>query len=124
MSGPLERDTNLILLSAIGQRGAAALLRDLGDEDGSVRWQAIDALSSMGDEALVLLLAALVAHSDSVRLRESARQVFRLMAHGPLLEILLPVMAALNEVEPAQVCVVANVALGAIGQAMSSGKID
>jgi HEAT repeat protein len=54
---------------------AAEPLTDLLRDVDSVRWLAGTALISIGEPAFVPLIHALIAHSESPRLRESARRI-------------------------------------------------
>jgi HEAT repeat protein len=91
---------------ALGQIGspasAQALVRALEDDMFDVRWLAAEGLIVMGREALVPLLHALVECSDSEWLREGAHHMLHDLARGrpDLKDILQPVLAALEDVEP------------------------
>jgi HEAT repeat protein len=92
---------------AIGQIGnptaTLALVRALEDEMFDVRWLAAEALITIGKEALVPLLKALIKDLDSIWLREGAHHVFHDLARGKsgLRGVLQPVLAALEDIEPA-----------------------
>jgi HEAT repeat protein len=103
---------------ALGQIGspaaAKALVRALEDEMFDIRWLAAEGLVVMGREALVPLLHALVERSDSEWLREGAHHVLHDLARGrpDLRDILQPVLAALEDIEPSlEVPVAAEIAL-------------
>jgi HEAT repeat protein len=91
---------------AIGQIGnptaTLALVRALEDEMFDVRWLAAEALITVGKEALVPLLKALIKDLDSIWLREGAHHVFHDLARGKsdLRGVLQPVLAALEDIEP------------------------
>jgi HEAT repeat protein len=89
-------------LSQIGDPDAApVLVKALDDQDFGVRWLAAEGLIATGREGLTPLLTALVKHSDSKWLREGAHHVVRTMVGvDNLHDILAPVLAALNDVEP------------------------
>jgi HEAT repeat protein len=81
---------------------AFALVNALDDRDGDVRWLAAEGLVALGKEGLQPLLAALLQRAQSSGLCEGARHVCQTLANkrklGPILR---PVVAALNEPEPA-----------------------
>jgi HEAT repeat protein len=81
-------------------RAAPGLVKALEDEDGDVRWLAAEALIGLGDVALAPLFEALMAHADSVELRESAHHVLRALNHGGLAKIVGPVLRTLELYEP------------------------
>jgi len=91
---------------ALGQIGdltaAEALVRALEDEVFDVRWLAAEGLITLGRGALLPLLHALVERSDSEWLREGAHHVFHDLVKGrpELWDVLQPVLAALEDVEP------------------------
>jgi HEAT repeat protein len=81
---------------------AQALVNTLEDESFGVRWLAADGLIAIKREGLLPLLQALVECPDSVLLREGAHHVLRILAGGEDLHLqLAPVLAALEDVEPA-----------------------
>jgi HEAT repeat protein len=89
---------------ALGQiadpASAPALVSILEDEVFDVRWLAAEGLIALGREALVPLLQALMEHPDSLWLREGAHHVLRELSGGGLKEVLRPLLAALDDVEP------------------------
>jgi HEAT repeat protein len=91
---------------ALGQisdpTAAEALVRALEDEMFDVRWLAAEGLITLGRGALLPLLHALVERSDSEWLREGAHHVFHDLVKGKpdLKDILQPVLATLDDVEP------------------------
>ena len=104
---------------AIGQvddpKATQALVKALEDDMFDVRWLAAEALIIIGKEALVPLLQALTQHSDSLWLREGAHHMFHDLADGKNLEVLRPVLTALEDVEPSvEVPLAANTALKAL----------
>ena len=104
---------------AIGQIGdpiaTLALVRALEDEMFDVRWLAAEALITIGKKALVPLLKALTRHSDSLWLREGAHHVFHDLSDRKSVEVLRPVLTALEDSEPSvEVPQVANTALKAL----------
>ena len=89
---------------ALGQIGdpvsAHALVSALEDEVFDVRWLAAEGLIAIGREALVPLLHAVIECSDSLWLREGVHHVLHGLSRGDLEEMLRPVLAALEDVEP------------------------
>jgi HEAT repeat protein len=79
---------------------APSLVRALRDTEFSVRWLAAEGLIALGSEGLSPLLRALIERSDSVWLRQGAHHVLHDLARGDLREILQPVVAALQGIEP------------------------
>lgn len=103
------------VLGAIRDPAAApALVRVLEDDRFEVRWVAGEGLIALGRDGLVPLLQTLVEKSDSVWLREGAHHVLRALTRGNpnLKEVLSPIVAALEDIEPA--IAVPEVALNAI----------
>jgi hypothetical protein len=97
-------------------RSAPALVRTLRDRRFGVRWLASDGLIALGEAALPALLKELVHSGDSVLLRNGAHHVLRDLARGhvsrEIVNILLPVIEALESIEPSvTVPVVARTAL-------------
>jgi HEAT repeat protein len=91
-------------VKALGQigdpRATDALIEALEDKTFDVRWLAAEGLIAIGHKALVPLLHALTEHSDSSWLREGAHHVLHDMDKGNLEEVLMPVLAAMEDVEP------------------------
>ena len=88
-------------LGQIGDPAAAhVLMSALEDEVFDVRWLAAEGLSAIGRKALVPLLQALIERSDSLWLREGVHHVLHDLSRGELKEVLRPVLAALEDVEP------------------------
>jgi HEAT repeat protein len=89
---------------ALGQIGdpaaTQALVIALEDRIFDVRWLAAEGLIAIGREALVPLLHALINHPDSLWLREGVHHVLHDLAKGKLDEVLQPVLAALEDIEP------------------------
>jgi hypothetical protein len=82
---------------------ATVLVQSLEDETVEVRWRAAEGLIALERYGLEPLLKALVLHSDSVRLRDGAHHVLsRLTAISDLdlTDLVTPVLAALEDVEP------------------------
>jgi HEAT repeat protein len=102
---------------ALSQMGdpmaASALVKALDDDNSGVCWLAAEGLIALRQEGLVPLLEALKQRSGSVRLREGAHHVLRSLARqGLYTSILTPVLAALEDIEPAiQLPLVAYAAL-------------
>jgi HEAT repeat protein len=74
---------------------APALILLLDDEDSGVRWLAAEGLLALERRALMPLLAAL-ERPGSRRLREGAYHVLRRLPCWRLVEVLMPVMDALE----------------------------
>jgi hypothetical protein len=91
-------------LEEIGDPVAAApLVERLEDKVLDVRWRAAEALVKFGRAGLPSLLQGLINRSDSVRLREGAHHVLRALCAGDLKSVIAPVVAALEDIEPAAV---------------------
>jgi HEAT repeat protein len=93
---------------------APALVAALEDEVFDVRWLAAKGLIALRSEGLVPLLQALLGRSDSLWLREGAHHVFHDLVRGRpyLRDVLRPVLAALEDVEPSlEVPIAAEAAL-------------
>ncbi len=76
------------------------LIGALEDENCDVRFLAAQGLIAQGSHAWVPLLQALEHHSGSILFREGAHRVLYQWARGDLAPILLPVIVALEDVEP------------------------
>jgi HEAT repeat protein len=99
------------------ERAASALVKALEDEDCDVRWLAAEALVGLADAGLVSLFEALMAHADSIALREGAHHVLRALNHGERAEIITPVLTTLEHYEPElAVPFSAEVALGKLAR--------
>ena len=85
-------------------RAAPALVKALRDKRFDVRWLASDALIALREAGLPPLLSALVHHGDSILLRNGAHHVLRDLSRGhvsrDIVEILKPVVVALESIEP------------------------
>lgn len=79
---------------------APALVAALEDKVFDVRWLAAEGLIALGGEGLIPLLHALSERSDSLWLREGAHHVLHNISRGELREVLQPVLAALDDIEP------------------------
>lgn len=89
-------------LGEIGDPHAAdALVDALDDEDVGVRWVAADALVNLGGNALEPMLKAVISHSDDIWLREGAHRVLKVLAQRGYQPIVMPVLRALEDIEPA-----------------------
>jgi HEAT repeat protein len=94
---------------------APALVSILEDEVFDVRWLAAEGLIALGREALVPLLQTLIEHPDSLWLCEGAHHVLHELSAGGLKEVLRPLLAALEDVEPSvEVPLAAEKALDAL----------
>jgi HEAT repeat protein len=89
---------------ALGEIGdpetAPVLVKALEDEEFDVRWLAAEGLIKMNIKGLKPLLEALEHRGDSALLREGAHHVFHDLAKGGLRKSLIPVLAALEALEP------------------------
>jgi HEAT repeat protein len=106
-------------LSDIGDPAAApVLINILGqDEHFGIRWLAAEGLIALGRDGLVPLLNALIQRSDSAWLREGAHHVLRILAGRGLYAQVAPVLAALEDIEPAvEVPPAARAALDALSR--------
>lgn len=103
-------------LAQIGDPASAhTLVNALEDEVFDVRWLAAEGLIALGREALVPLLQALIERSDSLWLREGAHHILHNLCRGDLKEVLRPLLAALEDVEPSiEVPLAAESALDAL----------
>jgi len=79
---------------------APALVEALEDEEFDVRWLAAIALIRMNIRGLRPLFRALMERGDSTLLREGAHHVIDDLSKGELRKYLIPVLAALEDVEP------------------------
>ena len=89
---------------ALGEIGdpetAPVLVKALEDDEFDVRWLAAEGLIKMNIRGLKPLLEALEHRGDSAFLREGAHHVFHDLAKGGLRKSLVPVLAALEALEP------------------------
>jgi len=89
---------------ALGEIGdpetAPVLVEALEDEEFDVRWLAAEGLIKMNIKGLKPLLEALEHRGDSTLLREGAHHVFHDLTKGALKKSLVPVLAALEALEP------------------------
>jgi HEAT repeat protein len=107
---------------ALGKIGdpatAPALVNALQDGNCGIRWLAAEGLIVLERQGLTPLLQALVERSDSEWLREGAHHVLHALARRGLGDLLSPVLAALEDIEPVlEVCPAAQAALDALMQA-------
>lgn len=81
---------------------ATALVNALDDSEGDVRWLAAEGVTALGHDALQPLLAALLERAQSSWFCEGAHHVCHALAKKKKLgTILRPVLAALEQAEPA-----------------------
>jgi HEAT repeat protein len=111
LAGALKDGNELLrweAAKALGEIGAPEaapfLVRALEDEQFDVRWLAAVGLIGMNIKGLKPLLHALMEQSDSVFLREGAHHVIHDLTKGELKKYLAPVLAALENIEPAAGC--------------------
>lgn len=90
-------------LSEIGDpRAAPAMVKALEDNDPGIRWMAAEGLIKAARAGLPPLLQALTEHGESIRLREGADHVLKILAKNEQLpEAAAPVLQALHGPEPA-----------------------
>jgi HEAT repeat protein len=88
------------LASIADTRATPGLVAALEDRTFGVRWLAAEGLIAMGRDALVPLLETLIERSNSVWLRGGAHHVLHDLARADLQELLTPVVAALDGVDP------------------------
>lgn len=81
-------------------RAVPALIGALDDERSQVRWVAAEGLTRLGSASRGPLLRALVAHSDSLWLREGAHHILRCWSRLGWGDEVGPVLAALEDIEP------------------------
>jgi HEAT repeat protein len=81
-------------------RAAPALVRALEDRSFGVRWLAAEGLIGLRRDGLAPLLEALVERPDSVWLREGAHHVLRSLVGRGLDVHIMPVIKALEDVDP------------------------
>jgi HEAT repeat protein len=79
---------------------APALVKTLEDREDDIRWLAAEGLIALEKEGLIPLLQALVHHSDSEWLRAGAHHVLRKQVDVNVMDIVEPVLAALEDIEP------------------------
>ena len=89
-------------LSEIGDpRAAVGLVAALSDNDSGIRWMAAEGLIAVEREGLAPLLEALIAHGESVWLREGARHVLNVLTKNEKLpNQVAPVLQALHGPAP------------------------
>ncbi len=102
---------------------APALVEALRDAQSGVRWLAAEGLIALGPNGLEPLLQALVKHSDSTLLRQSAHHVLHDLARGNVEKVARPVLTALEDVEPSlEVPWAAETALDALAKVSLAGR--
>lgn len=88
-------------LSEIGDPASAqALVKALEDREASVRWLAAEGLIRVRRASLKPLFQALIERPDSPWLREGARHVLHALAKMGLADGAMPVLVALEGIEP------------------------
>ena len=117
-NGHLRWEAAKILGMMRNPQAAPALVQAMDDDRFGVRWLAAEGLISLGRNGLIPLLNALIQRSDSAWLREGAHHVLRTLAGRGLYAQLAPVLAALEDIQPAvQVPPAARASLDALSQA-------
>lgn len=123
----LRLEAERVLREIADPRAASALVIQLEDPDSGTRWLAAEGLIALGRDAVAPLLHALSARADSILLRDGAQRILRALAERKALHrILLPVLSALQAVEPAVVVPAAvHAALDQLGKpALSAQAAD
>ncbi|MCW5850601.1 MAG: HEAT repeat domain-containing protein [Anaerolineae bacterium] len=82
-------------------KAVPALIGALEDERSPIRWVAAEGLTRLGSASRGPLLHALIEHSDSVLLREGAHHILRCWSRLGWGDEVGPVLAALEDLEPA-----------------------
>lgn len=82
-------------------RAVPALIGALEDERSQIRWVAAEGLTRLGSASRGPLLRSLIEHSDSVLLREGAHHILRCWSRLGWGDEVGPVLAALEDIEPA-----------------------
>jgi HEAT repeat protein len=80
---------------------APALVQTLEDDEAGIRWLAATGLISLGRASLRPLLEALEKHSDSMWMREGTHRVLHALIREGVAEDAVPVLEALEDIEPA-----------------------
>lgn len=89
------------LSQIVDPTAAPALVKALEDEEFSVRWLAAKGLIALRSKGLPPLLRALIKRSDSGFLLHGAHHVLRdLVRRGVSKDVVQPLLAALEDVEP------------------------
>lgn len=81
-------------------RSVDALVPLLEDKHFGVRWLAAEALANIGRPAVAPLLRALIDRPDSIWLQRGAHHVLVCTAGNSLDELIMPVLMALEDIEP------------------------
>jgi HEAT repeat protein len=99
-----DREVRWEAAKALGEiadpHSAPALVGAMEDEGFDIRWLAAGGLIALGRAGLAPLLNALAKKADSVYLRQGAHHVMYDLSHKGLRDLLAPVMAALEGVDP------------------------
>jgi HEAT repeat protein len=88
------------LVDIASPKAAPVLVATLRDEEGGIRWLAAEALIALGPYGLEPLLQGLVDHPGSPFMRAGAHHILHELVPGPLSELVLPVLAALEGPAP------------------------
>jgi HEAT repeat protein len=89
------------------QSAAAALALALEDDVEEVCWRAAEALGALGEAGLLALLRALIARSNSPKLRRGAHHILRLFDETPFAPHLAQLYDALGGAAPIMVVPIA-----------------
>lgn len=103
-------------LAQIGDPSATqALIGALQDKMFDVRWLAAEGLIHIGNKVVKSLLEAVIKQPDSLWIREGTHHVLHDLPENNLMELLKPVLHALEDVEPSlEVAIAAEAALNVI----------
>ncbi len=119
----LRREAAKTLSQISSATAVPVWISTLEDQDCDLRWYATEGLIAAGDAGLVPLLRALEHQPDSVWFRAGAHRVLSHMLGGDLVDILGPVLLALEDVEPALGArVAAFEALSRLGASVAAGQ--
>lgn len=103
--GSKNEDVRWEAAKALGQIGdskaAPALVKALRDENFGVRWLAAEGLIIMGHDAIAPLLQELIEYPDAIWLRQSAHHVLRDLSKKSDYQLVTPLLAAMEGLEPA-----------------------
>ena len=105
-------------LSQIGDPSVTqVLIQALSNKKFEIRWLAAEGLIRIGDTIIRPLLKELVEHADSLYVREGAHRILHDLPENRYREILVPVLHALEDVEPSlEVSIAAEAALDAVSK--------
>jgi len=88
------------LVDIASPKAAPALVATLQDGEGGIRWVAAEALIALGPDAVKPLAQGLVDYPGSPFIRAGAHHILHELVPGPLQELILPLLAALEGPAP------------------------